>query len=513
MDSVDARPLPGTEGVAGIPFWSPDSRYLAFMSSGKLQKIDVSGGPTQTLCNVSNAILSGAWNPDGRIIFGINAPGQLQEVRSAGGAVTPVATSADSDAGHGFPSFLPDGRHFVYAGFSSGGRGGIYLGALDAKPGEAALKKLLSDASQVAFAASPDGNVYLLFRRNTTLMAQPFDLKRLDLAGEAVPVGEQVASFAAAQTGTLVYRTGASVNYHLSWFDRQGKPLESIGDTDVLPTPAPALSPDGKRVAFSRADPQSANVDIWLYDLARGVPTRFTFDAAQDSAPVWSPDGSQIVFVRGPGAAGGDIYQKASDMSGSEQLLLKTGGLPVSWSRDGRFVLYQTTVNQKGVLDVMVLPMTGSAGERKPWPFANTDFSERGPRFSPDGRFVSYISDESGKSEVYVRPFDPSVTGGSAAGGPKWQISKDGGDGAHWRADGKEIIYMSPTGTLMSVDVTTAPVFQAGVPKPLFKSAAVAQFWDLTPDAKRLLVPVPSGAAQSAPYRVTLNWTAMLRRP
>jgi serine/threonine-protein kinase len=198
-------------------------------------------------------------------------------------------------------------------------------------------------------------------------------------------------------------------------------------------------------------------------------------------------------------------------MSGSEQLLLKSGGLPVSWSRDGRFLLYQTTTNPKMRLDVMVLPMSGAAAERKPWPFANTEFNERGPRFSPDGRFVSYVSDESGKAEVYVRPFDPSVTSGSTAGGPKYQVSKDGGDGAHWRADGKEILYMAPGGTLMSVDVTTTPVFQAGVPKPLFKSAAVAQFWDLTPDAKRLLVPVPTGAASAAPYRVTLNWTSMLR--
>jgi hypothetical protein len=387
------------------------------------------------------------------------------------------------------------------------------LGSLDGKAGEAGAKKLLPDGSSVAFAPAPEssgGSGYLLFRRNGTLMTQPLDAKRLEMAGQAVPVAERVATFSVSDTGILVYRTGGAQSFHLSWYDRQGKQLESAGDTDVLPTPAPSLSPDGKRAAFSRNDPQSGNTDIWLYDLARGVPTRFTFDPAQDVAPVWSPDGSKIVFVRGGNSNTGDLYLKASDMSGSEQMLLKAGGLPLSWSRDGRFLLYQTTANPKTRTDVWVLPMTG-AGERKPWPFANTEFNERGSRFSPDGRFVSYVSDESGRSEIYVRPFDPSVTSGSAAGGAKYQVSKDGGDGAHWRGDGKEILYMAPGGTVMSVDVTTTPVFQIlGVPKPLFKSAAVAQFWDLAPDGKRFLVPVPLGAISAAPYQVTLNWTAAL---
>jgi Tol biopolymer transport system component/predicted Ser/Thr protein kinase len=513
FDSVEARPLTA-EGVNGVAFWSPDSRYLVFSIPGKLQKIDTSGGPPQTLCDVTAPVLGGFWTRDGRIVFGINAASPLLQVSAAGGAATPMATPADKENAHAFPVLLPDGHHFVY--WALGGQSaGVYLGSLDATPGEAGLKKLLPDSSVVAFAPASEssaGNGSLVFRRNGTLMTQLFDTKRLEMAGQAVPVVERVAAFSVSNTGVLVYRAGGAQTFHLAWFDRQGKPLENAGDTDVLPTPAPSLSPDGKRAAYSRNDSQSGNTDIWLYDLARGVPTRFTFDLAIDAGPVWSPDGTKIVFARGPVSNTADIYQKASDMSGSEQLVLKGGGLPLSWSHDGRFLLYQTAMNPKMRLDVWVLPMTG-AGERKPWPFANTEFNERGPRFSPDGRFVSYISDESGRSEVYVRPFDPSVTTGSAAGGAKYQVSKDGGDGAHWRGDGKEILYMAPGGTVMSVDVTTTPVFQIlGVPKPLFKSAAVAQFWDLTPDGKRLLVPVPLGVISAAPYRVTLNWTAARER-
>jgi Tol biopolymer transport system component len=513
LDAVELQPLSGTEGAVGAPIWSPDSRSLAFDVGNSLRKIEASGGPARTLCETPVGLSGGFWTQDGEIIFGTQSRGGLLQVSAAGGAVSPLTAGGEHDID---PSLLPDGRHFVYLHFTSSTQGAVYVGSIDGRSEQNHAKALLRDVSSAAYVTGENGTEYLLFLRSGTLMAQAFDSKRMEMAGEVVPIGEPtgalITGFSASSTGVLVYRTGRAPLAQLSWFDRRGTPLGTVGDANTTPV-APAISHDGKRMAYDRMDPQSGNVDIYLYDFARNVPTRFTFDPAIDGGPVWSPDDSQIAFTRRGDATPdlSDIYVKASNMSGGERLLLKSGGGgTTSWSPNGAFLLYQTITDPKKLLDLWVLPMTGSVDERKPWPFLDSEFIERGARFSPDGHFVSYVSTESGQPEVYVRPFDGSAPG-SASTGPHWHISSHGGDGAHWRADGKELLYMAPDRTIMSVRVTTSPVFHADVPEALFRSSSLAQFWEITPDAQRFLIPIPAGANSVPSFKVVLNWSALLR--
>jgi eukaryotic-like serine/threonine-protein kinase len=523
MDSAEARPLAGTERAVGTPIWSPDSRYVAFSGQGKLQKIEASGGATQTLCAAPGAVNGGFWTGDDKILFAINANSGLLQVGASGGEPAPVTTLANDEARHAFPSLLPDGRHFVYARASTATVGGIYLSPLDAKPTDPP-KKLLPDISRVVFApASGPGsnsNGYLLFLRSGTLTAQPFDTRKLELAGAAVPLAERVSSqvtiaafsgaFSASGNGSLVYRSGGSGGpQQVTWFDREGKPVGTFGDAapPEMYASAPAVSPDGKRVALTRNDAQAGSTDIWLFEFARGLTTRFTFGPGASTNPVWSPDGSRIVFLVHRGGAWG-IYRKAANLVGGEELLYKSPAgilLPTSWSRDGKFLLFQT-----GGAGVLALPMEGA--ERKPIPLLSREFNQRGARFSPDGRYMSYVSNESGRDEIYIRTFDPAGGANSPSAG-KWQVSRDGAVSAHWRADGGELLYTSPNGTIMSVDVVTAPVFQSGVPKPLFRAlSAGGANWDVSADGKRVVLSVPVGANPAAPYTVVLNWTSLLRR-
>ena len=523
LDAVEARPLAGTEGAAGNPFWSPDSRYIAFWAQSKLQKIEAAGSPTQTLCSVTFPVRGGSWTRDNKIVFATDATTGLSVVSAAGGAASPLTTLANGEARHLYPAVLPDGRHFVYLRAVTPTNGGIYLGSLDAKPGEQASKKLLPDVSAAVYVPSADssgrsGKGYLLFVRGGTLMAQPFDSQKLEMNGEAVPIAERItlAGFSASDTGVLSYRNGAATpGQQLEWFDREGKVTGMVGEPSLLAglNSAPALSPDEKRVAFASTDPQSGNTDIWLYEFARGTTTRFTFDPGQDLTPVWSPDGSRVAFLGQRGGVWG-IYEKASNLTGGENLLYKSGGgtaSPTSWSRDGRFLLYQS-----GGAGVWALPLAGGTasrpGDAKPIALLPAEFNQRGARFSPDGRFFSYLSNENGKDEIYVQSFDPSLGSGAKSAGGKWMVSKGGGLSAHWRGDGKEILYMAPNGDLMSVEVSTAPVFQAGVPKRLFKSTIAARYWDVTLNGQRFLIPAPVGQSSAAPYTVVLNWQAGLKK-
>jgi len=528
IDALDSQPLQGTDRAAPFPFWSPDSRFIAFGVGGSLKKIESSGGPPLTLCDAQGAS-GGAWTSDDKIVFG--TPVGLMQVSASGGAASPITTGGPALA----PSLLPDGRHFVYLEEGGPAGTGIYVGSVDAKPEQQSSKRLLPDVSVAVYTPSSDSAVgYLLFVRGVgalgssgTLMAQPFDTRRLELTGEAVPIAEQVSNvtFSASATDALVYLAGTqgsatagtrgNIQGQLTWFDREGKILGVAGDPAIFRTLA--LSPDGKRVAFERADPQNtANRNIWLYDFERGVTTRFTFDSGWDSYPVWSPDDSRIAFGSYRGEFF-DLYQKNSNLAGEDELLLKSGihKTPTSWSPDGRFLLYFNPVPPS---HVWVLPLGGAAAERKPIRVDNSEFNEAVARFSPDGRWIAYSSDESGKDQIYVRPFDAASMGSSSSGGTpltgKWMVSKDGGNAPLWRHDGKELFYMGAGGNLTAVDVSTSGVFQAGVPKTLFKVPAGVVFFDVSPDGKRFLMAAPTSTSASPPpkFTVVLNWQAALKK-
>jgi eukaryotic-like serine/threonine-protein kinase len=531
LDALEARPLDGTQGVADWPMWSPDSHFLAFYAQGKLKKIESEGGPPVTLCDCPQ-VIGGGWNSEDKIIFG--SPTGIQEVSAAGGSPSALTSDGLSVA----PFLLPDGRHFVYLhGAIQAAGAGIYVGSLAMKPGEQSAKKLLGDLSPVAYAPSSDPAVgHLLFVRGATvanapgtLMAQPFDTRRLELTGEAVPIAEQVsnASFSVSATDVLVYVAGRTtqpgntqggVQGQLTWFDREGKVVGAFGDPGLYRTVA--LSPDGKRVAFDRADPQGPTIrNIWLYDFARGVTTRFTFDSGWDSDPVWSPDGSRMAFgsLRGSGQRF-DLYQKTSNLTGEDELLFKSTSeskLPSSWSADGRFLLY---FKPNLPAHVWLLPLGGTGSDHKPIPFSSSQFNEAAARFCPNGRWIAYSSDESGRDEIYVRPFDASGAVGSSRDVPvtgKWMVSKDGGRNPRWSHDGKELFYLSSAGgMMMTVPVSTTGVFQAGVPKALFKVPPEVLFYDVSSDGKRFLMAAPSAANTSAqpPFTVVQNWQAGLKK-
>ncbi|HTS26948.1 MAG TPA: protein kinase [Bryobacteraceae bacterium] len=538
LDSIEMRPLAGSEGVAGNPLWSPDSRFLAFSTlEGKLKKIEAAGGPAQILCD-SGFVWGGFWTPDGKIAFdGQNAQGEgnLWEVPAAGGAVSRLP-GAEHAAGERrwLPELLPDGRHFLYSLRNRAGLLGLtYMGSLDARQGQLNPKQLLTQsAARVVYAPSPDdpGLGYLLFVRTAApqgdragiLMAQPFDLRKLEPVGEPVPIAERVlvTGFSASRTGVLVYRTGEYGRRgatQLTLLDRQGKIQGTAGEPDY--NRQMAFSPDGARVVVSRLrENNQADLDLWIIDLARDVSTRFTSDPGR--YPVWSPDGNRVAYTSNLGGHL-DLYQKLSNGGGGEELLLQSDEdkLPQSWSRDGRFLLYgvQKTLGRPGTpIPLWVLPLDAKAHPAgKPFLFAPQALDAR---FSPDMRWVAYASAESGRAEVYVRPFDPSSATGSPPGGGVFPVSKGGGDRPRWGADGKQLLYLARDNTVMAVDVTANPVSRLGIPKPLFKPNGLASnpgaaTWDLSPDGKQFLFPISvTSSAAPEPITVVLNWTAMLKK-
>ncbi|HVS81530.1 MAG TPA: protein kinase [Pyrinomonadaceae bacterium] len=506
LDSLTTQPLAGTEGAA-YAFWSPDSHTVGFFAGGKLKKIDVSGGPALTLCDALDS-RGGAWSRDGVIIFTPDTANSLYRVTASGGVPTPVTTldASRQEVSHRFPQFLPDGKHFLY--LAQGAlleNTGICVGALDSKE----TKRLFSSRVEAVYA--PPG--YLLFMRERTLMARPFDSDKLQFTGEPFPLAEQVslntipgfANFSVSDNGVLTYMSGSVGNSEPALFDREGKLLSTVRPTGEYSNVF--FSPDEKRVAAALIDPQSGTRDIWLLDIARGTPTRFTFDPLEDFLPVWSPDGSRIVFASdrdGPG----NLYQKSASGAGNEEQIFKTNERkwPSDWSKDGRFILY-TNLSAKTKTDLWVLPMTG---EQKPVPFLQSPFNEDHARFSPDGRFIAYSSDESGKFEVYVQTFP--VSGG------KWQVSTNGGAQPRWRRDGKEIFYLAPDRKLMAVDVKAdATTLDVSTPRVLFQTRVVSypvprNSYDASADGRRFVIITPLEEATATPITVIINWTADLKR-
>jgi len=500
LDALVLQPLAGKED-ASAPFWSPDSRSIAFFSGDKLKKVEIGGGPSQTLCEAHRGS-SGSWSRDGVLLFANNEG--LFRVSAAGGVRAP-APAAEATARRRSLSFLPDGRHYLFTPGARGrGQGSeVHVGSLDSPQSVILVKQ--ANAGQFVPDSTGSSTGHLLFQRQATLLAQRFDAAGQRLSGEPHPIGENLRSgpaggYWASEAGVIVLSTGESMALDLLWFDRQGRSEAAGASANYRDV---ALSPDGKHAAISVGETQAQ--DVWIQDWARNVRSRLTFDPADDARPVWSPDGSRIVFGSNRGGVP-KLYLKASSGAGSDELLLKSDKpqRPTDWSRDGRFIVY-TENDPKTHDDIWVLPLTG---ERKPQVFLQTPFNENRGQISPDGRFLAYLSDESGQQEIYVRPF--SLAGAASVGG-KWQVSTGGGTMPRWRRDGKELFYVaSANRMMMAVPVSPGSTFQAGVPVPLFESRFVSfpgerLLYSPTADGQRFLV-VAQAEAGGSTATVLVNW-------
>jgi serine/threonine protein kinase len=432
LDSFSAQALAGTDGAQFL-FWSPDSRFIGFFAQGKLRKIDTSGGPPQTVCDVPGVPRGGSWSKDGLILFG-TGDSPIFRVPSEGGKPAPATKldTAQKQSSHRWPSFLPDGRHFLYSARGPDGLS-IYAGSIDSD----AVKLLFPSDTNAVYAAPG----FVLFNREGILMRQGFDSAQLELKGEASAVAERVAaavgnvagtpfglgSFSVSTNGVLSFQIQPPSDVtQFAWYDRRGRLIETIGPRGTYQ--GPALSPDETRVAFT-ANAEDRGSDLWLMDIQKQSPSRFTF-GRQETNPVWSPDGATVFYTSG----GLNIFQKKSSGTGSEQLVNKGNGTTLvgNLSPDEKFLVF-SRFGGTG-FDIFVLPLTG---EGKPIPVAQTRFREEQPQFSPDGKWIAYTSDESGQPEVYVQPFPTT--------GSKWQISNSGGTQPMWRRDGKELFFMGET--------------------------------------------------------------------
>jgi serine/threonine protein kinase/Tol biopolymer transport system component len=524
LATTTAEPLPGTEG-ATLPFWSPDSRSMGFFASGELKRIDLGGGAPQTLARVSRGI-GGSWSRDGVIAFGADAASGLMRVSATGGTTTALTTLSPEHILHYAPDFLPDGRRFLFVAIGTAGAeaAGIYLGTLDGGPATRltdgdGLGLFLPDGTWRAEAAgeggprSPDAfgeGGWLVWTRAGTLVAQRLDVERAVLTGAPVTLAVGVGYFSVAATaGQLAYRAGGIAGQQqLIWVDRTGKAGGTVGvPQSGIAGAMPRVSPDGRRVAVNR--PTQANLDIWVLEGDRA--SRLTFDAGLDISPVWSPDGSQVVYLSQRGGSSALNRTLARGGRTEQQAVVSAPfKLASSWSADGRFLMYQST-DAETKSDLWVVPM---AGDRTPRVFLKTPFIERFGAFSPDGRWVAYQSDETGRNEIYVRPF-VATTGDASTNQPggQWQVSSAGGIMPTWRPDGKEIYFLSPAGKMMATPIRLAgTTLEPGAPVELFNprifgggvDAQQGRQYDIAPDGRFLINMVLEEAA--APITLIQNW-------
>jgi serine/threonine protein kinase/dipeptidyl aminopeptidase/acylaminoacyl peptidase len=507
LGSSQAQPLPGTEDVGPLYAWSPDSRSICFASRGQLRRLELAGGQPETVCDLTEGGAGASWGRTGVILF-TNRKG-IHGVPATGGEAASVFRTDQPDAIYRWPVFLPDGRHFLYLGATKPEEVlGIYLASLDGKE----TRRLLAADTIAHYAAAGDAAAgHLVFGRGGALLAAPFDAGSLKLTGEPFPIANEVQSFVGGRAlfsvsgnGTLVYVPGGLVGlFQLTWVDRAGKLLGTLGEPGVLPHPI--LSPDGKQVAVVREDSRTRTQDVYVIDVARGAHSRLSFDSGDDVYPIWSPDSSRVAWRANRDGAW-QLYQRLASGLGPEELLLKSdvAFAPSSWSPDDRYIIYHQGL-PKTKNDLWLLPL---AGDRKPLLFLQTPFMEHQGKFSPDGAYVAYVSNDQGRIEVNVQPFPAS--------GGKWQISTNGGNHPHWRGDGKELYFVSLDDKLMAAEVRSGSRFEAGAPKALCDLAPLAPYrgagFSVTPDGQRFLFITEGRKAATSQYTVVVNWMAEMKK-
>ncbi len=493
LDSTAAQPLAGTDD-ASSPFWSPDSRSLGFFADGKLRIIDASGGAVQTLASAPMP-RGGSWGSDGTILYTPDTTSAMFRIPAAGGTPTRAIGAEKAPAGLGsprWPVFLPDGKHYMYFQYSSDSDSGgnIHLATLDSQQ----ETTLVASDYRARY-----GNGHLVFVRGGNLMAQNFDERKLKLVGNPVPVAEQVraeasgaAAFSLSNEGNLIFAGGQSATLDLAWYDRTGKKGDIIDSGTFQDL---HMSPDGKKVSAARVD-AGGHLELYIYDLARGTKSQFSFSQTRDDDPVWSPDGNTIVF---DSARNGkiDLYIRPANGSTQEQLLYhdEVDKYPYSWSADGKYVAYETLSN--GHFAISMFPMFG---DRKPFPFLQEKFSTRYPVFSPDGKWILFTSFESGHAQVYVVAFPQK--------GGRFLVAD--GDLALWSQNGKEILYLDDHSRMASVEATAhGDSIEFGKPQILFP--VQPGMFQASTDGKRLLM-MQAPIENSSNLTLVVNWLQELKK-
>jgi Tol biopolymer transport system component len=507
LDNRETKPLEGTVG-AQFPFWSPDSRYLAFFAEGKLKKIAIAGGGAQVLADAP-AGRGGTWSSENLILFSPRPNSLVNRIAATGGAATTVGSSfANSDIiGDNWPVFLPDNRHFlVYQRSSNTAEQGVYVESLD----DGRKARVLSNASLAQYASG-----HLLFVRDGSLFAIPFDERKLQTYGDERAIGDHVgyfsgsfgyASFSVTPNGLLAYGPFVAITTKLDWIDRTGRPLGTLGKPDAYTSPR--LSPDEKTAAVAIIGPSMADRDVWTIDLQRGNPSRTTFDPSADWFPVWSADGGTI-FFGSTRVQVTSVFEKVGvgddSLIAGPKITRGYATYPTDASHDGRFLA--CTVSTEHAYDIGILTLGDTP---KVTPFLSTAFNEAQARFSPNDRWLAYASDESGSFEVYVRSFPASDK--------QYKISAGGGTQPEWRHDGKELFYISTDGKMMAVPVVTDGDFTALTPHPLFDVdipelvAPYANQYAVSHDGQRFLVNTVTDQSTRPALSVILNWTELLKR-
>lgn len=507
LNTGEARELPGTEG-AYYPFWSNDSRWIAFFSAstGKLKKVDIAGNPPVTICDAPNG-RGGSWGSKNMIVIAPQATGPLFAVSSEGG--TPVAiTSVDSsrnESSQRWPQFLPDGEHFLYfsrtASFGAEAEGdAIMAGSLGGNP----PKFIVSSSSNATYASG-----YLLYMRGSSLLAQSFDVGNVSLSGDAESVAEGIINdpgfslgvFSVSTNGILAYQTGVGLaGARMVIVDRQGKPLKYIGN--IIEHFWQRISPDETRVVMGIFEPKSRTQNLWMYDLSRDVRTRFTSGLTADVWPIWSPDGKSVAYTSGTGRRT-TIRIRPATGSGNDRVLLQSEAFVqlTDWSRDGKTLcLMQFNPQTQGDIFLQSLD-----SDKEPREFLRTVYNEGEGRFSPDGKWIAYSSNETGLYEVYLQPFPGP--------GPAIKVSTGGGYSPGWRGDGRELFYISNDNKMMSAEIRfTGSIVTIGKVLELFARTPIMEAYDVFSDGRRFLINRLIEPTETNPVTIVVNWTEKLKK-